>query len=204
MSRGRLAVLGAVVLALVVAVAVRSAPGPDQRPAAAQEQVSGASTTGRVAALRHTAALAPCPAGLGPELPDLVLACLGGGPDVRLRQRAPGVPTLVNVYGSWCGPCQEEMPTLVRFAGLAGQRVALVGIDTEDEQVSALAFARDLGQHWPALEDPDKLFLPHYAAGPPVTLFLDAAGHLVHVQSGAFRGLPELQAAVARYLGVRV
>ena len=190
-------ILALAFLAVATAVLVRLVPAPTPKPAVRSVPPS-------VVDLRQRAALTPCPPGLGSEVPDLTLGCLGGGPSVRLRATGPGRPTLVNIYGSWCGPCQEEMPTLVAFSRLAGTRVALVGIDTEDTATDALTFARDLGQHWPAFEDPDKRFLPSYGAGPPVTLFLDAQGHVVHVASGAFRGLPELRAAVARYLRVTV
>jgi thiol-disulfide isomerase/thioredoxin len=69
-----------------------------------------------LAQLRSAAQLEPCPAGLGPEVPDVSLPCLGGGKAVALRGAAPGVPTLVNVWGSWCGPCVAEVPELVAFS----------------------------------------------------------------------------------------
>ncbi|MDT7572684.1 MAG: hypothetical protein QOE05_2858, partial [Actinomycetota bacterium] len=81
--------------------------------------------------LRKAAQLTPCPPGLGPEVPDVTLPCLGGGKAVRLRGAAPGVPTLVNVWGSWCRPCVAEVPELVAFADKAAGRVAVVGVDTE-------------------------------------------------------------------------
>ena len=154
--------------------------------------------------LRAAAALEPCPTGISRALPDVELPCLGGGPGVRLRGTPSGVPTLVNVYGSWCDPCQEEMPLLVAFARKAGPRVALVGVDTVDEPRLALQFAKDVGQHWPAVVDDDKRVLREYAAGPPVTLFVDPAGEVVHVKTGPFRSLPELEAQVERYLKVAV
>jgi thiol-disulfide isomerase/thioredoxin len=153
--------------------------------------------------LRQAAALAPCPTGIG-EVPHLVLPCLGGGPDVVIDGPASGVPTLVNVYGSWCGPCQEEMPVLATFAKRAGGRVALVGIDTQDEPRLGLLFARDVGQHWPALVDDEGRFMRRYASGPPVTLFVDVQGKVVSVHRGPFTSLAQLTAEVQRHLGVAV
>jgi thiol-disulfide isomerase/thioredoxin len=164
---------------------------------------TGTRTADDLAPLRTAAALAPCPAGVG-ALPALTLPCLGGGPDVRLDGPPSGTPTLVNVYGSWCAPCQEEMPLLVAFARKAAGRVALLGIDTEDEPRLALRFARDLGQHWPALVDDEGTVLRHYASGPPVTLFVDAHGSVTYVQRGKFASLAALEAAVAAHLGVRL
>jgi thiol-disulfide isomerase/thioredoxin len=151
--------------------------------------------------LRHAAALAPCPMGIG-DVPHLVLPCLGGGPDVVLYSGPSGVPTLVNVYGSWCGPCQEEMPVLAAFAAKAGDKVALLGVDTEDEPRLALLFAHDKGQHWPAVQDDDGRFLRHFSSGPPATLFVDRAGKVVYVHRGPFTSLADLTKAVQQRLGV--
>jgi thiol-disulfide isomerase/thioredoxin len=156
-----------------------------------------------LAPLRRAAALAPCPTGIG-DVPHLVLPCLGGGPDVVLDGPPSGVPTLVNVYGSWCGPCQEEMPVLAAFARKAGPRVAIVGVDTEDEPRLALLFARDVGQHWAAVQDDEGRFLRKYASGPPLTLFVDERGKVVSVHRGPFTSLGQLTGQVRRHLGVEV
>lgn len=156
-----------------------------------------------LAPLRQAAALAPCPVGVG-DLPHLVLRCLGGGPDVVLDGHPSGVPTLVNIYGSWCAPCAREMPLLAQFAARAGQRVALLGVDTEDEARLALLFAKDLGQHWPAVVDDNGVLLRHYGSGPPVTLFVDGAGKVVFVQRGEFRSVEQVASAVRLHFGVQV
>ena len=164
---------------------------------------SGSSAKPDLTSLRTAAALTPCPASVGAVV-DLRLPCLGGGPDVRLKGSGTGTPTLVNVYGSWCGPCQEEMPVLAAFARKAGTRVALLGVDTEDEQRLALLFAKDVGQHWPAVVDDDGVFLRHYGSGPPVTLFVDGQGKVAFVHRGPFASLGALSEAVRTHLGVTV
>ena len=183
--------LGVVVL-LLAALAVR-----DERPAPAEPGPD-------IAALRAAADLEPCPAGLGPELPDLVLPCLGGGPDVALRSAPPGRPTLVNVWATWCAPCADEVPDLVAFSERAGDRVALVGVLTTDLPSHGLAFSADFGMRWPSVVDDDGEVLRAFPPGPPVTVFLDALGSVVHTRSGAFRDLAELEALVAQHLGVRL
>lgn len=166
--------------------------------------VDVASADDGLAELRAAADLAPCPAGLGPAFPELVLPCLGGGPAVDLRAAGPGRPTLVNVWGSWCGPCAEEMPDLVAFAERAGDRVGLVGVLTTDTQQRGLAFSRDFGMSWPSVVDDDGTVLRAFLPGPPVTLFLDADGAVVHRKAGKFTDLAELEALVAEHLGVQL
>jgi thiol-disulfide isomerase/thioredoxin len=155
-----------------------------------------------VAALQEQAALQPCPEGLGSQLPDLELPCLGGGPAVDLRSAPPGRPTLVNVWASWCAPCVEEVPDLATFAQKAGDRVGLVGVLTTDSRRSALTFARDHAMRWPSVVDDDGLVLRAFPPGPPVTLFVTADGRVVHRKSGAFADVAEIEALVAEHLGV--
>lgn len=156
--------------------------------------------------LQALAALDPCPAGLGPDFPKLTLACLGGGRAVPLQGAGSGRPTLVNVYGSWCGPCQQEMPVLRAFYDRAKAKVALVGVDTEEQSLRVgLHFAVDMGQHWPSLVDDDRLVGSHYSPSVPITLFVDAAGKVVHVEhSNGYRSVARLVADVQTYLGVAV
>ena len=169
-----------------------------------EEPPSAARATPDLSALRTAASLEPCPAGLGPAMPDVVLPCLGGGSDVELRAQAPGRPTLVNVWASWCAPCAEEAPELVAFHERAGDRVGVVGVLTQDVLNRGLAFSRDFGMRYPSVVDDDGDVLRAFAPGPPVTLFLDAQGRVVHRRSGAFRDLAELEGLVAEHLGVRL
>jgi thiol-disulfide isomerase/thioredoxin len=193
--RRRLALLGVVVL-LAGAVAL-GARGDDPPPA-----VASGPDASELAALREAADLDDCPAGLGPDVPDLVLPCLSGGPDVALTSAGPGRPTLVNVWGSWCGPCVREVPLLAAFADRAGERVDLVGVLTQDSLRSALTFAQDSGMRWPSVVDDDGAVMRTYSPGPPITLFLTADRRVAHVERGEFTSLPEIDALVAEHLDV--
>lgn len=196
--------LAAVVLLSAAALEyrVRSGGGSGQDSAAPAPLAT--EDAGEVARLQARAALAPCPAGLGPQLPDLTLPCLGGGPPVRLRAAAPGRPTLVNVWGSWCAPCVQEVPALQAFSARAGDRVGLVGVLTSDSRRSALTFAAQMRMRWPSVVDDDGLVLRAFLPGPPVTLFLDPDGTVVFRKSGAFSGEAQIEALVAEHLGVRL
>ena len=154
-------------------------------------------------ALRTAAALAPCPSGLATDLAGVVLPCLGGGPDVDLGG-APTRPTLVNVWGSWCGPCVDEVPDLVAFAEQAAGTVDVVGVLTNDTQTSGLAFADAYDVRYANVVDPDGLVRARYGGGTPLTLFVDATGTITHVEAGKVDSLTELEALVAEHLDVRL
>jgi thiol-disulfide isomerase/thioredoxin len=159
------------------------------------------------AAARH-ARLDPCPsstaAAAAGGLPDVTLHCLGqaGAATVHLAGLA-GRPAVVNVWGSWCPPCREEAPLLQRLHAAAGSRLTVLGVDYEDDDVPALAFTADKALHYPSVADPDGHFpLRRWAAGPPVTFFLDAKGRIVHVQRGPFTSWEQLRTLVDDHLGM--
>ncbi|MCW2674527.1 MAG: TlpA family protein disulfide reductase [Frankiales bacterium] len=192
MTRSRWTVLVLVLAALGLSVA-RGLQG--SKPEAHQ--------SARTRGLQAAAALEPCPNGISTFLPKVTLPCLGGGRDVPVAGAGTGLPTLVNIYGSWCTPCYKEMPVLAQFAAKAQGRVALVGIDSEDDFDNALQFAKQRDQHWPAVYDNDAVIRPHYASKLPATLFLDATGKVVFVQRDTgYSSLAQLEADVRQHLGI--
>jgi cytochrome c biogenesis protein CcmG, thiol:disulfide interchange protein DsbE len=158
--------------------------------------------------LRTVAALDACP-GSGSsqakaKLPDLTFDCLGDGPRVHMRD-LQGVPTLVNVWGSWCGPCQREVPALQSaYAGAHGQ-LRVLGVDTEDDPASALDFAAHVGMKYPSVTDDDGAFIRALGRkATPMTLFVNASGDVVHTKYGEFHNATDMKAEIQRYLGVAV
>ena len=151
---------------------------------------------------------APCPEQDGAvagdsALPPLGFDCVGGG-GLDLRQ-APGVPTLVNLWGSWCGPCREELPVLQAFAEAAGDRVRVVGVISKDGVPQAASFAEDAGVTFPSAFDGEGELMAELGLnGLPYTAFLAADGTLVHSELGPVDSVDELRGLVAEHLGVQL
>lgn len=69
--------------------------------------------------------------------------------------RYPDHVVVLNIWGSWCGPCRSEAADLVRVAReTMDQRVQFVGIDVRDSQQAGADFARDFGLTYPSIFDP--------------------------------------------------
>ncbi len=68
-----------------------------------------------------------------------------------------GEVVVVNVWASWCIPCQREQPLLVStYEQLAPRGLEMVGINVRDEPKTARAFLERYGQApWPSVMDPD-------------------------------------------------
>ena len=143
------------------------------------------------------------PAAGGAALPDLAFDCPGGG-QLDLA-RAPGVPTVVNLWGSWCTPCREELPLLQEFADAAGDRVRVVGLISKDGVPQADSFAVDAGVTLPnAFDGEGELMAELGLNGLPYTAFISADGTLAHSELGPVESVAELEALVAEHLGVRL
>lgn len=151
--------------------------------------------------------LAPCPeqpdqpaAG---DPPDLVLECLGGG--TLDLARAPGVPTVLNLWASWCAPCREELPLVQQLAEQAGDRLRVIGVDSQDGVPQGTSFIEDAGLTFPSAFDGDgELGGALGLRGLPHTVFVAADGSVAHVEVGQIDTYDELSGLVAEHLGVQL
>ncbi len=93
-----------------------------------------------------------------------------------------GTPVLVNIWGSWCGPCREEAPLLATAHARYGDRVQFLGIDILDAPESARGFIEEFRWTYPSVLDPSAggdIRNQLGYLGQPVTLFYDTDGELV-------------------------
>jgi thiol-disulfide isomerase/thioredoxin len=154
------------------------------------------------------AGLDPCPASsaspVAGGLPDVTLPCLGNGPAVHLAGLRG--PLVLNMWGSWCVPCRKEMPFLAQVASELRPQVRFLGVDTDDRSDSALDFVAHLRPRvrYPSVADENKAALIglRLASAVPSTVFVDAAGRVVHKSLNSYLSAQQLRDDVEHYLGV--
>ena len=159
--------------------------------------------------VEEASSLVACPdqpdtAARGAELmPALALDCPTGG--TLDLARAPGVPTLVNLWATWCAPCRAELPVLQQVAEEAGDRVRVVGVISKDGRPQAESFAEEIGIGFPSAFDGEGELMAELGLNVlPFTYFLDADGGLVHTEVGEVSSAEELKGLLAEHLGVQL
>lgn len=155
---------------------------------------------------RKAAGIAECPALPAQKvvdygLPEVDLECLGGDTKVSLASLR-GKPMLINVWAQWCPPCRAEAKPLAEFAGKAGDKVRIIGIDYNDpDPAKALEFAALSGWRYPQLYDPQgSISEPMKVRGIPQTILVDADGRVVYRHSGGLESSEQIVDLVNRHL----
>ena len=157
----------------------------------------------------------------GPSLTELQRAVAGAPPplaalyresnrvvasdveDFRRRLRSlRGYPVVVNLWGSWCGPCKLEFPFFQQAVQRVGKRVAFFAIDMIDNTEDAEEFLAERPVPYPSLEDGD-MAIARVAApgirGAPATVFYDADGKRTFVHQGQYENVEDLLADIRRH-----
>jgi thiol-disulfide isomerase/thioredoxin len=143
---------------------------------------------------------APAPiAGLHDQANEL----LDGGPDAFKAQLADleDYPVVVNKWASWCAPCRQEFPYFQRQSERLAEKVAFVGVNSNDNDEDARNFLEEYPVPYPSYKDPSleiaEVFKGQIAF--PTTAFYDSKGDLAYVKQGGYASEEDLSADIERY-----
>ena len=134
---------------------------------------------------------------------DTLLNCLTGSPKISVESLRG--PLIVNVWGSWCGPCADEIPLFVEFHHHANGKVKLLGIAVEEaKSQDSKDFIIANGITWPNLYDAKGLTRGTFGMGVPITWFIDEQGTVVYKHVGVVKSTEELIDLTNKYLKVSI
>lgn len=134
---------------------------------------------------------------VGHLAPDFTLADLDGVEHTLSDSR--GKVVFVNLWATWCPPCRQEIPSMVRlYQAMKGQPFEILAV-SEDRDVEAVRrFVAQYQIPFPVLMDPDKeVYRLYRATGVPETHLIDPQGRIQGSQIGPFDWeAPEVARAV--------
>jgi cytochrome c biogenesis protein CcmG/thiol:disulfide interchange protein DsbE len=125
------------------------------------------------------------PVGARKSLPSVVLTQLDGG-TWRLADHK-GQVVLINYWASWCGPCREETPGLVRLSDEV-KGLAVVGISMDEgDKGPVRAFVRQMHVGYPIAFPEAMSQMAAGMVGLPTTVLVDREGRVAKTYVGATR-----------------
>ena len=137
---------------------------------------------------------------------ELLLDCLDGSGAVNFYSIKG--PIVVNVWGSWCEGCRQEMPYFVELYQnelFKNGEIKLLGVDIEESSKQVgVDFIKAYGMSWPHLEDISGKTKTLFGPGAPVTWFIDKNGKVLSKHIGAYTDRDQLFTQVEKAFGVKL
>lgn len=110
-----------------------------------------------------------------------------------------GKVVLINVWASWCKPCEQEAIELQAFWESYRERgVVLIGVDYVDTPTGAMTYLKKFKITFPNAPDLQSAISStlNRNMGVPETYFIDREGVLKYVQVGPFTSVEDIQTIV--------
>lgn len=127
----------------------------------------------------------PATAGKKEYAPNFTLSLIDGK-NFQLNEHK-GKPILINFFASWCLPCREEMPVLVKTAREYGPKgVVFLGVAVDDTEEKMKDFIVRYEVNFPVgLDKTAEVQKSFGLYGIPTTYFIDKQGVINYFHSGA-------------------
>lgn len=133
----------------------------------------------------------------GEPAPEFTLTTFDGG--VYGPAEMAGKVVLVNMWASWCLPCEEEAEDLQTAWELYEGRgdVLFLGVDYVDTEKEALAYLERWGITYPNGPDTgSQIYATFRGRGIPETYIINKLGEVAHVKIGPFLSLEEITSVI--------
>ena len=135
-----------------------------------------------------------------------VMPCLDGSGEINFHQLKG--PIVINVWGSWCEGCKQEMPYFVELYQsqlFKSGQIQMLGVNIEEKsKEDAIEYIQKSGMSWPNLEDTNVVSKSIFGPGVPVTWYVDKEGKNVGTKIGAYTNKQQLFDQFEKAFGVKL
>ncbi len=110
-----------------------------------------------------------------------------------------GKVVVLNVWASWCKPCEQEAPQLEQaWESYKDKGLVLIGVDYVDTPSGAMSYLKKFKITYPNAPDLQSAIssVLNRNMGVPETYFIDKTGVLRHVEIGPFTTVEDFQKIV--------
>ena len=137
---------------------------------------------------------------------SVLLPCLDGVGEINFHQLKG--PLVINVWGSWCEGCKQEMPYFVELYQnpvFKSGEIQMLGVNVEEKsKEDAIEYIQKSGMSWPNLVDTSGVSKSIFGPGVPVTWFIDKEGKNVATKIGAYTNKQQLFDQFEKAFGVKL
>ncbi|MDB5084384.1 MAG: alkyl hydroperoxide reductase/Thiol specific antioxidant/Mal allergen [Bacilli bacterium] len=139
----------------------------------------------------------PAPVKVGGQAPDFSKVDLAGQSFSMSQNK--GKVVVLNFFATWCDPCVQETPDLVRFNQTKGSNVEFIMVDRlEQPDVVKQFVSKYQLNNRVIIDSNDSLSGPYGLTGQPETFIIDSQG-IVRVHQNGPLTYDELTQLVAQY-----
>jgi len=126
----------------------------------------------------------------GEKAPDFTITTFEG--KKMTLSKLKDKPVVINIWASWCGPCQDEAPELQAFWKSYKDKVYMIGVNYKDSKKDAKSFIKKFKITYPNGTDVDgRIYKKYRATGVPETIIVNdnrIYKHIVGVTTAAELG----------------
>jgi len=103
-----------------------------------------------------------------------------------LVRASKGKAVMLNFFATWCPPCRQEIPSIVKMSKKYAGKVVFVGIAVDDAKTApqVLPFAKKMGMNYPVYAVTGDIVQAFSVSSVPFNVFYDRMGKVQLAGSG--------------------
>ena len=123
---------------------------------------------------------------VGDDAPDFELVGLDGNIYRLSDYTSQGKGVFLNFWGTWCEPCEREMPAMERqYHNYSGQDFEMIAVNIAQSKLEVANYVKEMGMSFPIVIDTNKSVLNAYNITPlPTTILINPEGKVHHIAIG--------------------